>query len=652
MRSWQSIWLTVTLAICMTTSVYGTSDPVGNDFSPAVAGLADENKKVIDVWSHHGKAFKAFDVAATASDYSDTAVITHVNEANGTVGTFYGKEGAKTYFSWLFPTLSGPDGNMTKDFEFTFLTNGEKGTPGPRMTGNTIFHCWRANTTTTHYKWATGMFVMDATSGLIMVQNVFAHATPRRSVEQAEEDSVQVVDDSTEEVDEIIPEASAVPEASSSSQHLVGSKLHELIRREEKTTPAASASSQDTPIAATDDIVTMGFTGDVVLHQELPSDQPLRPWGNLAPALKALDLLMINHEATLTPEPSEHPNAFKFRDPSHYSATYDAAGVSFISFANNHQFDFQRHGVQATLHAREALRTQYGIQSGGVGTPEAVRRPAIVATSLGDRQVRVAVFTIVAQLCHKDAAGEDIIEPHHPGKNSCTCKMWGALPGMPAAQCYAANTTTPGLWYLDHPVSSQDIATAADTVRSYCAEEDKADFVVTFVHAGPVFEWQPQPDREQLLRSLSEAGSDIVWGTGSHHIQRMERHLGKPIIYGLGNLIFPYVAAIDNPKECEAGQAPCQQFRPDVSLFYEFHIQFKEGQAPSIQGIQAHPTYLHHEEVGWSAQHALPEMRTWVFNTFNELSNPHGMAMVEHDGVYWVEATNHTVAGISTISGQ
>ena len=51
---------------------------------------------------------------------------------------------------------------------------------------------------------------------------------------------------------------------------------------------------------------------------------------------------------------------------------------------------------QATLHAREALRTQYGIQSGGVGTPEAVRRPAIVATSLGDRQVRVAVFTIVA----------------------------------------------------------------------------------------------------------------------------------------------------------------------------------------------------------------------------------------------------------------
>jgi len=42
----------------------------------------------------------------------------------------------------------------------------------------------------------------------------------------------------------------------------------------------------------------------------------------------------------------------------------------------------------------------------------------------------------------------------------------------------------------------------------------------------------------------------------------------------MGNLIFPYVAAIDNPKECEAGQSPCQQFRADVSVIYEFEVCF------------------------------------------------------------------------------
>jgi len=29
----------------------------------------------------------------------------HVNEANGTVGSFHGRDGAVAYFKWLFPTL-------------------------------------------------------------------------------------------------------------------------------------------------------------------------------------------------------------------------------------------------------------------------------------------------------------------------------------------------------------------------------------------------------------------------------------------------------------------------------------------------------------------------------------------------------------------
>lgn len=270
--------------------------------------------------------------------------------------------------------------------------------------------------------------------------------------------------------------------------------------------------------------------------------------------------------------------------------------------------------------------------------PEEVRRPAIVKLSLaGGRMVRVAVFTLVAQMCHKDASGRDIIEPHHHGKNSCTCKVWGALPGMPPEQCYAANSTTPGMWYLEHPVSQEDIATTKKVIQSYRAEKDSADLVITFVHAGPVFEWHPEADRTALLRGLSEAGSDIVWGTGSHHLQRMEHRNGKPIIFGMGNLIFPYVAAIDNPKECEKGQSPCQQFRADVSVMYELDIEFPLVGRAQVKSIKAHPTYLRPEKKGMSVHHAPLEIRKWAFNIFNELSNQHGTNMIERDGSYWVE---------------
>ena len=126
--------------------------------------------------------------------------------------------------------------------------------------------------------------------------------------------------------------------------------------------------------------------------------------------------------------------------------------------------------------------------------------------------------------------------------------------GMPAHQCYAANQTHDGyfkhstrllrlsttahrLWYVDHPVTADKMHEVSNTVRDFkatggttqsqciatkqhivscilfrcslgrvcmiviillCVAE--ADLTIVFLHAGPVFEWQPQSDREQLLR--------------------------------------------------------------------------------------------------------------------------------------------------------
>ena len=58
--------------------------------------------------------------------------------------------------------------------------------------------------------------------------------------------------------------------------------------------------------------------------------------------------------------------------------------------------------------------SKYGIASGGVGMPDEVYRPTIVKLKLGDRVIRVAIFTMVAQMCHKKPqTGDDIIEPSY-----------------------------------------------------------------------------------------------------------------------------------------------------------------------------------------------------------------------------------------------
>ena len=90
--------------------------------------------------------------------------------------------------------------------------------------------------------------------------------------------------------------------------------------------------------------------------------------------------------------------------------TEHTACDSFLAQANNHQFDFWQEGVTRTEDALNRLRDEYGIESGGVGTPADVVKPRIITrkTPNGDT-IKIAVFTLVAQLCHKLCDGRDII---------------------------------------------------------------------------------------------------------------------------------------------------------------------------------------------------------------------------------------------------
>jgi hypothetical protein len=120
--------------------------------------------------------------------------------------------------------------------------------------------------------------------------------------------------------------------------------------------------------------VRIGVTGDVNLDPFLVGDNFAHPWGDTLSTTKGLDAFLINHEATIANIVDEEPNNFQMEDPVNYTQTFLEAGVDGLVFANNHQFDYNRSGLDTTIG--QAL--QYGIPAAGVGYENEVRKPLLM----------------------------------------------------------------------------------------------------------------------------------------------------------------------------------------------------------------------------------------------------------------------------------
>ena len=133
-------------------------------------------------------------------------------------------------------------------------------------------------------------------------------------------------------------------------------------------------------------------------------------WGDTIDVTRAVDLFMINHESTFAGVADKDPATIQFEDPLNYTHAYAAAGVGFVSLANNHQYDFGFGGLNKTLAALSGL----GVPVAGwpQRSAAAVRRPRVVA--LPDGGPKVAVFTLVVDECYKWPNGTTYLA-------GCTC---------------------------------------------------------------------------------------------------------------------------------------------------------------------------------------------------------------------------------------
>ncbi len=279
---------------------------------------------------------------------------------------------------------------------------------------------------------------------------------------------------------------------------------------------------------------TLALAGDVMLGRTVASHIAtfgrMAVWKDILPTLWSADLVLANLECALTTRTMQwrdgQRKAFYFRaDPAAVDALV-AAGIDFVSLANNHVLDFEVPGLRETIDVLDRA----GIAHAGAGMDLAsAERPAFLA---GDG-LRVAVVACA----------------DHPEE-------------------WAAGTDRPGI-RLIHVGSETDLERIA---RSLSQARAGADLVVLTLHWGPNMRDRPSPAFRAFGRAAVEAGADVVWGHSAHVVQGIEFHRGRPILYDTGELVDDY--AVD------------PELRNDLGAVFLVHVRDTQVDDVSIVPVR------------------------------------------------------------------
>ena len=254
--------------------------------------------------------------------------------------------------------------------------------------------------------------------------------------------------------------------------------------------------------------LTMALTGDVMLGRGVNETIRARgfeyPWGDVLPTLRQADLRLINLECALTSQTREWHDggykAFYFRADPGVVATLDAAGIDFVSLANNHAGDFGTEGLAETL----VVLDRAGIAHGGAGPNLAAARAPARFEKNG---LRVAVVSFA----------------DYPST-------------------WAADETTPGINYTPVSLDTPVVRSVDDAIAE--ARRD-ADVLVFSIHWGPNMRARPTEAFRAFARHVVDAGADIFWGHSAHVVQGIEAWHGKLILYDTGDFIDDYMVDPD-----------------------------------------------------------------------------------------------------------
>lgn len=213
-----------------------------------------------------------------------------------------------------------------------------------------------------------------------------------------------------------------------------------------------------------------------------------------------------------------------------------SAGFRIAGLANNHSMDFGGAGLDETI----AACSKAGLQTCGAGP---------------NREAAERVLRL-------EAGGITI-----------------ALIAVAEEEFNRADVNSPGT----------AIADPINILRQINKVRQCVDFVVVTLHGGNELFPFPRPGLRRLCHFLIESGSDAVVCHHNHIPSAFEHYLDKPIVYGVGNLLFDNLHAF---PEWELGYAAQLGFETDrarrsVSLgVTAFHQSVEAGGLRLLEGSQ------------------------------------------------------------------
>ena len=221
------------------------------------------------------------------------------------------------------------------------------------------------------------------------------------------------------------------------------------------------------------------------------------PAHKIAPVLSAADITHVSNEIPFVPAclVNPDPDNLIFCSKPEYMATLKEIGTDVVGLTGNHMNDYGHEALIASLDYYE----QQGLRYYAAGRNAAEANKALLVEDHGNRLAFLGA------------------NQYGPPSN------W-------------AGEDTPGSARYDLARMTAQIAEARQNGR--------ADVVLVELQWEESYEAQPLSDQKEGFGALSQAGADIVTGVQSHVPQAIAFQDGRMILYGLGNLFFDQMWAL------------------------------------------------------------------------------------------------------------
>lgn len=252
----------------------------------------------------------------------------------------------------------------------------------------------------------------------------------------------------------------------------------------------------------TENVVTLGFTGDILFDDEYAVMANLLRRGAaiengiskpLLAQLQNVDILTVNNEFPYTDRGTRlEGKSYTFRADTEAVSYLEDMGVDLAILANNHIYDFGEVGLLDTIDTLKAAGMPYA--GAGRNLQEAAAPVYFIS---GDMKIAFVSATQIERLDNPDTKG--------------------------------ATETSAGVFRCWNPEKLYEVVKEA---------KENSDFVVVYIHWGT--ENEKNPDWAQLEQApkIAEAGADLIIGDHPHCLQGIQYFGDVPVIYSLGNFWF------------------------------------------------------------------------------------------------------------------